>query len=73
MHDWDIRSRLEPSAHLSAESLPIFMETVPRTLHGRVLPDARLSGPVCARFVLTGMAASSMDLVVDNATAQYGL
>lgn len=45
-----------------------FME--PRTLHGVLLPDARLSGPVRARFALTGVAASSMDLVVENATAQ---
>jgi hypothetical protein len=70
MHGWDIRSRLEPSAHLSAESVSICMETMPRTLRGRVPPDARLSGPVRARFVLTGVAASSMDLVVDNATGQ---
>jgi len=70
MHGWDIRSRLEPSAHLSAESVSIFMETMPRTLCGRALPDARLSGPVRTRFVLTGIAASSMDLVADNATAR---
>ena len=70
MHGWDIRSRLEPSAHLSAESVSIFMETMPRTLRGRMLSDARLCGPVRARFVLTGVAASSMDLVVANATAQ---
>src|SRR2546429_4679250 len=41
MHGLDIRSRLEPSAHLSAESLPIFMETMARTLRGG--PDAMLS------------------------------
>ena len=45
------------------------METMSRTLCGRVLPEARLSGPVRARFVLTGIAASSVDLVVANATA----
>src|SRR5262249_30662208 len=36
MHGWDIRSRLEPSAHLSAESVWICMETMLRTPRGRV-------------------------------------
>jgi hypothetical protein len=69
MHGWDIRSRLEPSAHVSTESVSIFMETIPRTLRGRGLPDARLPVPVRARFVLTGVAARRVDLVLDNAAA----
>jgi hypothetical protein len=48
-HGCDICSRFEPSAHLSTESLSVFVHT---------------------HFVLTGVAASSMDPVVENATAQ---
>jgi uncharacterized protein (TIGR03083 family) len=69
MHGWDIHSRLEPSAHVSAESLLIFMETIPRTLHGKGLADARLPVPVRARFMLTGVAGRRVDLVLDTAAA----
>ena len=70
MHGWDIRLRLEPSAHVSAESVSIFMETIPRTLDSKGLSDARLPVPVRARFVLTGVAGRRVDLVLDTATAQ---
>jgi len=57
------------SAHVSAESVSIFMETIPRTLYSKGLSDARLPVPVRARFVLTGVAARRVDLVLDTATA----
>ena len=61
--------RGEPSAHVSAESVSIFMEAIPMTLRGRGLSNARLPVPVRARFVLTDIAARRVDLVLDNAAA----
>jgi hypothetical protein len=62
MHEWDIRSSLEPSFHLWVESLPLFMECVP-ALRG-FYPGIPLSTPMRYRFVLVGPAASTQDILV---------
>ena len=58
IHGWDIRSRLEPEAHLSAESLPGCIERIPPRLGRLELADFRLSSrptaPVRYRFAVTG-------------------
>ena len=66
MHGWDIRSRLEPSAHLSAESLPILIDMVPGLLGWAFRPGPRLPSPVRYRFELTGTGASNSDIVVEG-------
>ena len=67
MHGWDIRSRLEPEAHLSDESLPVFMAMVPGQLTRWVFrPGPRLPVPIRYRWKLTGPGASNSDIVVDG-------
>ena|SRR6266849_6171124 len=50
VHGWDIRSRLEPEAHLSDESLPVLMDVVPGQLTRFIFrPGPRLPTPICYR------------------------
>jgi len=64
VHEWDIRSRLEPAALLSAVSLPAIIEMFPVFVVGRLFnPGSRLSITVRFRFELTGPASSSHDIV----------
>jgi uncharacterized protein (TIGR03083 family) len=67
MHDWDIRSQLDPAAHLLAESFPLFLARIP-TL-GSFRPGAKLPTPIRYRFALTGPGASSHDILVEGDTA----
>jgi uncharacterized protein (TIGR03083 family) len=58
MHEWDIRSRLEPNAPLSPASLPAIMTTIADSIASGSIPWAfwpgpRLSAPVRYRFVVT--------------------
>lgn len=67
MHGWDIRSRLEPEAHLSDESLSVLMDMVPGQLTRFIFsPGPRLPAPVRYRFELTGAGASNSDIVVEG-------
>ena len=54
LHGWDIRSRPEGSANLSAESVPYLMAWIPRRFRMpwfiEFLPDAPLTGMVSYRF-----------------------
>lgn len=54
LHGWDIRSRLEGSASLSAESVPYLIGWIPRRFRMpwfiEFLPDAPPSGTVLYRF-----------------------
>ena len=74
IHGWDIRSRFEPMAQLSAESLPVLMGRIPARLGGSGYPDFRFDTqpprPVCYRFALTGAAPSTHDILVENAKAR---
>ncbi len=64
VHEWDIRSRLEPAAVLSADSLPAIMEMFPVFVVGRLFnPGSGLSMAVRFRFELTGPASGSHDIV----------
>ena len=64
VHEWDIRSSLEPAALLSAVSIPAIIEMFPVFVVGRLFnPGSRLSISVRFRFDLTGPASSSHDIV----------
>ena len=64
VHEWDIRSRLEPAAVLSPESLPAIVEMFPVFVVGRLFnPGSRLSISVRFRFELTGPLSGSHDIV----------
>jgi hypothetical protein len=73
IHGWDIRSALEPSAHLSPEALAVMPDHFTDCLHWCFLPDAKLPTPVRYRFVLTGMLTSTWDIVVEGDTAHMAL
>ncbi|PKB71003.1 MAG: hypothetical protein BZY87_07900 [SAR202 cluster bacterium Io17-Chloro-G6] len=64
VHEWDIRSRLEPAAVLSPESVPAILEMFPVFVVGRLFnPAPRLSIRVRFRFDLTGPVSGSYDIV----------
>jgi uncharacterized protein (TIGR03083 family) len=63
MHGWDIRSQLEPVAHLSAESLPVFLDFMPITIRSIFCPGPRLPAPLRYRFVLTDRVSPVYDIV----------
>ncbi len=67
VHGWDIRSGLEPEAHLSVESLPVLMDVVPGQLTRFIFsPGARLAEPIRYRWELTGTGARNSDVVVEG-------
>jgi uncharacterized protein (TIGR03083 family) len=72
IHGWDIRSALEPSAHLSPEALTVIPEHIAACLHWFFLSGARLPTPIRYRFAFTGTLTSTWDMVVEGDTAHMG-
>jgi hypothetical protein len=74
IHGWDIRSRLETTAPLSAESLPVLMARIPVRFGVPGYVDFHLNAqapvPVRYRFALTGVVPSTHDIVVEKAKAR---
>jgi len=69
VHEWDIRSTLEPSPPLSVNSVPVLMEKIPGNGRPWILPFETAStspGPIRYRFDLTGAGAKKLDVVVEN-------
>ena len=66
IHEWDIRSRFEPAAALSTDSLPPLMERAATFLGWSFHPGPRLSEPLRYRFELTGPGSSAKDIVVQG-------
>src|SRR5262249_23378566 len=69
VHEWDIRSCLEPNAHLSPASLPAIMTTIAGSMASGSIPWAfwpgsRLPTPIRYRFVVTGPIPYRTTLVV---------
>lgn len=64
VHEWDIRSRLEPSAVLSRASLPAIMEMFPVFVVGRLFhPGTGLPTQTRFRFEVTGTVSGNHDIV----------
>lgn len=64
VHEWDIRSRLEPTADLSSASLPAIIEMFPVFVVGRLFdPGANMAASARFRFEITGSAPGSYDIV----------
>ncbi len=62
VHEWDIRSRLEPSAKLPDNVVPTLMELLPGFVVGRLFqPGASIASPSRFRFDLTD--GGSRDIV----------
>lgn len=77
VHGWDIRSRLEPSAPLSAESLPVVSEWAGRRgINFLGLADFRPSSSllalVCYHFEVTNIPTSGYDIVIENESIRMG-
>ena len=65
MHAWDIQSALDPTAALFPDSLPVFMELVPRIVSRlRMQPDARRLVPLRCPFTVTGAVRSQYDMLM---------
>ncbi len=70
LRGWDIRSRLEPEAHLSDESLPVLMGLIPKLIGWSFWSGSRLPSLIRYRFHLTGPGASTSDIVVEGDTVR---
>ena len=69
MHEWDIRSTIEPSPPLSVNGVPVLMERIPANGRPWRIPFETRStspGPIRYRFELTGVAAKKLDVVVEG-------
>ncbi len=69
LHEWDIRSSLEPEAHLATEGLPAIMELISEAstngfLRWAFRPHSNLNAAVRYRFELTGTVPSRIDIVI---------
>ena len=72
MHSWDIRSALEPSAHLSPDALAAILDFFAACPHWFFVPDARLATPLQYRFAFTGVLSGPWDIVVEGDKARMG-
>jgi uncharacterized protein (TIGR03083 family) len=68
IHGWDIRSALEPSAHLSPDVLAAIVDFFAACPHWFFFPDARLPTPIRYRFAFTGVLSKQWDIVVEGDT-----
>jgi len=64
VHGWDIRSRLEPGAKLSADAVPLVLNYIPSFANWLFWPTGGLPEPVCYRFELNGPGSRDIDIVV---------
>jgi uncharacterized protein (TIGR03083 family) len=71
LHAWDIRSALDPTAPLFAESLPVLMERVPPRVLRSFRPSAKLSTPIRYRFEVIGVVSNQSDLIVAGDQTQW--
>ena len=71
VHEWDIRSALEPGAQISPQGLPAVLDLLPGFVVGRLFrPGSGLSDTVRYRWNLTGSVPGSHDIVVENGQAR---
>ena len=71
IHEWDIRSKVEESAHLSADCLPAILDLIREFIVGRLFqPGSGLSKTVCYRFELSGAVLGTYDILVDEGKAR---
>jgi uncharacterized protein (TIGR03083 family) len=70
MHGWDIRSRLEPEAHLLPASLPTFLDVLAVAVGWAFWPGARDATPVRFRFEMTDTVPTRRDIVVEGNQAR---
>lgn len=69
LHEWDIRSRLEPNAHLSSANLPAILTNIADSIASGSIPWAfwpgpKLSAPIRYSFAVTGPVLYRTTLIV---------
>ena len=71
IHEWDIRSKVEESTHLSADCLPAILDLIQEFIVGRLFqPGSGLSKPVCYRFELSGSVPGTYDILMGEGEAR---
>ena len=68
IHGWDMRSRLEPPAHLPPESWPVLLDLLPHFLGYMVVPTAQEAEGRRYRFAVTEGVSDARDVVVAGGT-----
>ena len=70
VHEWDIRSKLEGSAHMPEKCLPAMVDFISAFIVGYLFkPGSKLGTPVRYRFELTGAVSSRHDIMVEDGRA----
>lgn len=70
VHEWDIRSKLDSSAHLREDCLPAMMDVLSAFIVGYLFnPGSKLENTVRYQFELSGEAPSKHDIVVEGGKA----
>jgi len=73
-HAWDIRSRFDPAARLSVESVPALMQGVALQIgppwDAAFGQEAGLSRPIRSRWDVTGVVPGRYDIVGENGTCR---
>jgi len=75
IHEWDMRSRIEPGAPVSSATLPTLMERIPRRFgptpgYDRFLMDSENITAVRYRFQVTGGVSGQWDIIVEEQRAR---
>ena len=71
VHEWDIRSAIEPQAHLSLEVLLANIDLLPGFIVGRFYRHgSAITEPTRFRFALTGPVKGGYDIVVEDSKAR---
>jgi uncharacterized protein (TIGR03083 family) len=68
VHGWDMRSRLQPPAHLPPESWPVLLDLLPHFLGYMVVPASQEAEAQRYRFTLTERVADARDVVAAGGT-----
>jgi uncharacterized protein (TIGR03083 family) len=72
VHDWDIRSAIEPEAHLERESVPVLVDIAATWLSMSFRPGPNPAAPAKYRFEVTGAAGRRQDVIVQGDEFQVG-
>ena len=73
MHEWDIRSRIEPDAEMPQAALPAIFDLLSNFIVGRLYrPGRSIIETTVFRFNVTGAVEGSYDIAVSKGEARLG-